>query len=138
MRFCEDGLGSCPLRRLSGAAPDATTNKAGRTRRGTYRMFPRETHTTQPRSPNTACWRFLGRQGRLHPPDSLLLRFRSELTLREFAIEQQSAGVSGNGALSVFAAARIEENRIIQVGRRRGRDEKLVNQIFFVSNVPRQ
>jgi len=24
-----------PLRRLSGAAPDATTNKAGRTRRGT-------------------------------------------------------------------------------------------------------
>src|SRR2546428_4269169 len=72
-----------PLRQLSGAAPDATTNKAGRTRRGTYRSSPRETHTTQPRSPNTACWRFSGRQGRLHQQNSSLQRLRSELTLRK-------------------------------------------------------
>src|SRR5207247_7084236 len=68
-----------PLRQISGAAPDATTNKAGRTRRGTYRSSPRETHTTQPRSPNTACWRFSGRQGRLHQQNSSLQRLRSEL-----------------------------------------------------------
>ncbi len=78
-----------PLRQLSGAAPDATTNKAGRTRRGTYRSSPRETHTTQPRSPNTACWRFSGRQGRLHQQNSSLQRLRSELTLRKSTAREQ-------------------------------------------------
>ncbi len=42
-----------PRQGLSGAAPDGTSSRAGRTRRGTYRMFPRVTRTTQPRSPNT-------------------------------------------------------------------------------------
>ena len=72
-----------PLRRLSGAGPDGRTNKAGRTRHGTYRTFPRGTHTTQPRSPSTACWEFLGRQGRPHLLNSLLLRLHSELTWRK-------------------------------------------------------
>ena len=59
-----------PLRQLSGAAPDATTNKPGRTRRGTYRIFPRGTRTTQPRSQSIACWPFLSRDSHLHLPNS--------------------------------------------------------------------
>src|SRR6266566_41125 len=37
-------------------------------------MFPRGTRTTQPRSPNTDCWRFLGRRGRPHLAKFLITR----------------------------------------------------------------
>ena len=53
--------------------------KAGRGRkpRGTRHRFPRGIHTTQPRSPNTACWPFLSRHSRPHLPDCELLPLRS-------------------------------------------------------------
>src|SRR5207245_9039010 len=37
-------------------------------------MFTRGTRTTQPRSPNTDCWRFLGRRGRPHLAKFLITR----------------------------------------------------------------
>ena len=75
---------------LWSAALNGRTSRKDRICRYRCRMFPCAIHTTYCHSQSIACWRFLGRQGRLHLPNSSFQRLRNRSCIEDLVYDLEN------------------------------------------------